>query len=281
MIALGLAVLTACRSHPELPPPPPAILPAPTVAPDPGAAIGVLVAEQIADIAPPFAGVLLRVVVRPGDLVAIGQVVAEMDPRPLEEELRVAEAARGVAEAMRRQAMVDIEDAERRLTVETAAVVAGVSPSTSADEARLAVKRMQAAAARALASLAQESARLTSARSHLRDSKLTAPFAGRVAIRYLDAGAMLAPGRAVIRLVGGSVRLRFAVPPEQVARVQPGVVVRAEVENVATPIAAVVRQVSPSLDLSSGLLFIEAELPSSSQRDPGLRPGLAATVHVP
>lgn len=81
-------------------------------------AVGVVIAEQVADLAAPFAGVLQRVLVRAGDRVTAGQVVAELDPRPLQEELRVAEAALQAAEASHRQARVDIEDAQRRLAVE-------------------------------------------------------------------------------------------------------------------------------------------------------------------
>ncbi|MBK7538667.1 MAG: biotin/lipoyl-binding protein [Myxococcales bacterium] len=122
-------------------------------------AVGVVIAEQVADLAAPFAGVLQRVLVRAGDRVTAGQVVAELDPRPLQEELRVAEAALQAAEASHRQARVDIEDAQRRLAVETAAATAGVSPTTNVEEARLAVKRAEAAAQRASASAAVEQAR--------------------------------------------------------------------------------------------------------------------------
>lgn len=248
-------------------------------------AVGVVIAEQVADLAAPFAGVLQRVLVRAGDRVTAGQVVAELDPRPLQEELRVAEAALQAAEASHRQARVDIEDAQRRLAVETAAATAGVSPTTNVEEARLAVKRAEAAAQRASASAAVEQARVTTARSHLRDGRLSAPFDGTVAIRYLDAGAVLSPGRAVVRLVGtaangGGLRLRFAVEPEQASRLTPGLQVLATIDTVSSPVAATVRQVSPVLDPASGLLFVEAELAPQAEQASALRPGLAAAVRL-
>jgi multidrug efflux pump subunit AcrA (membrane-fusion protein) len=111
---------------------------------------------------------------------------------------------------------------------------------------------------------------------------LLAPFAGQVAIRYLDAGAMLSAGHAVVRIVGGAaLRLRFAVVPEQAPRVVPGTIVRARIDTVAALVPAVVRQVSPALDPASGLLFVEAELQAGAEVSATLRPGLPAMVQVP
>jgi multidrug efflux pump subunit AcrA (membrane-fusion protein) len=93
---------------------------------------------------------------------------------------------------------------------------------------------------------------------------------------------MLSPGRAVVRVLGGTrLRLRFAIEPDQAARVAPGVEVSATVDTVPAAVRAVVRQVSPALDPASGMLFVEAELPGSGDSAGGLRPGLAAMVRVP
>jgi RND family efflux transporter MFP subunit len=280
---LLLAPAAACGREPAAPSRPSAIA-AVSGAPKEAAhdAVGVVVADQVADVAPPFAGVLMRVNVRAGDAVTAGQVVAELDPRPLEEEIRVAEAALGAAEAARREAMIDIDDARNRLALETKAVAAGVSSAAVGEAARLAVERAEAASQRATADVAAGIARLGTSRNHLTASRLIAPFSGRVAIRYLDAGAMLPSGRAVVRVLGDRrLRLRFAIEPALAARMSPGVEVNATVDTVASTMRAVVRQVSPALDPASGMLFVEAELQESGDTAGTLRPGLAATVRVP
>ncbi|MCX5742059.1 MAG: biotin/lipoyl-binding protein, partial [Proteobacteria bacterium] len=57
--------------------------------------IGVLTAAESVDIAPRVAGVILKVNVAAGDPIVAGQVIVEMDPMQLQEELRAAEAALG------------------------------------------------------------------------------------------------------------------------------------------------------------------------------------------
>jgi multidrug efflux pump subunit AcrA (membrane-fusion protein) len=100
--------------------------------------IGVITAAESVDIAPRIQGVVATIEVRAGDTVTAGQVIAEMDPKSMQEELRAAEAALGAAVAARHQADVDVEDARRKLAVETKAVAAGVSPQVNLVEAELA-----------------------------------------------------------------------------------------------------------------------------------------------
>jgi multidrug efflux pump subunit AcrA (membrane-fusion protein) len=220
--------------------------------------------------------------VRVGDVVKAGQVVAEIDPRPSQEELRVAQAAAAAAAAAHRQALVDIEDARRRFNVETTAAAAGVSPATNVEEARLAVKRAEAVAERALANAQAEKARLITAQSHLESMRLLAPFAGRVAVRYFDGGATLSAGQTVLRLISGEpLRLRFALEPEQTPRLPIGTEVMADIDSISVPVLAVVQQVSPALDPASGLVFLEASLRPAPLEQALLKPGLAATVRLP
>src|SRR5690606_26053863 len=109
----------------------------------------VLTAAETADLAPRVAGVIKAVRVGVGDRVAAGQVVAEMDPTQLREELRGAEAALAAAAAALGAAGVDLEDARRKVVLETRSVERGISPTVNVDQARLDLKRAEAALARA------------------------------------------------------------------------------------------------------------------------------------
>jgi len=241
--------------------------------------VGVITAAESVDIAPRFQGVVATVLVRAGDVVQANQVVAEMDRKSMQEELRAAEAALGAAIAANRQAEVDVEAARGKLTLETKMVADGVSPRVNLDEAQLALKRAEAAAQKAQSAVAQESSHVQTARDHLADLALRAPHEGTVAMRFKDPGATVAPGAAIVRIVGhGALRLRFAVPPEQAHLLALGATVHATVETLAQPVAATIKQVSPALDPSSGLIIVEAELASDSAGARDLRPGLAARV---
>jgi RND family efflux transporter MFP subunit len=243
--------------------------------------IGVITAAQSVDIAPRTAGVLATVLVRPGDPVVTGQVVAEMDPVPMREELRAAQAAHVAAAAAHRQADVDVEDAARKADLERRSVANGVSPAMNIRETELGVERARAAAQRAAATEAAEAARAQTAKDHLDEATLRAPFPGTVAMRYRDGGSTIPASTAIVRIVGrGELRLRFAVPPERARALAPGVRVTAAIDTIAIPVPAVIVQVSPALDPASGLVLIEAELaPAATATSAAeLRPGLAATV---
>jgi RND family efflux transporter MFP subunit len=242
--------------------------------------VGVIVAGEIFDLAPRFEGVVSAIRVRVGDSVAAGEVVAELDPRSLREHVRAATAALAAARAAARQAEVDVEDAVRRLAVETNAVATGISPQVLVDEAQIAVARARAAFDRASSTVSAEASRVQSARDQLADAVLRAPSAGVIAMRFKDPGTTVTAGTAIVRIVSrGAPRLRFAVPAETARTLAPETELDAEVETIVAPIAARVRQVSPTLDASSGLVIVEAEL-SREDIATALRPGLAVRVRV-
>ena len=241
--------------------------------------VGVIAASASADVAPRFAGVLAAIHVRPGDRVVAGQVLAELDPRPVAEEVRAAEAAARRAQAEARKARVDVADARRKVVLQKRATDAGVSPVAALDEARFAVERARAAAQGAVQEANVARSRANTERSHLAQTKLAAPFDGTVALRFRDAGATVEAGTPVLKVVKlGQLRLRFAVPPPRARDFGPATRVTATVDTVASPVAGIIRHVSPSLDPASELILVEAELAVSDAVAAELRPGLAASV---
>ena len=284
-LVAGALMLAACGSeHTEPPRPEPKgsgarHLPPPADAAPARGYVGVITAAESVDIAARFPGVLARVLVRAGDAVTAGQVVAELDPKQMEEDLRGATAALGAASAAKRQADVDTEDARRKLVLETKAVANGVSPQSALEEAKLAVRRAEAAAQRAAATIAAESSRVQTARDHLADTTLRAPAAGIVGMRFKDPGATVGVGVPIVRIVGqNGLRLRFAVPPDRSRDLTVGAAVHATIDTLDKPVRATIRQVSPALDPASGMVVVEAELDPSDPNVTRLRPGLAAWV---
>lgn len=238
--------------------------------------IGVLTAAQTVSIVPRVAGLLSKVHVGVGDEVVVDEVVAEMDPVQMQEELSAAQAALAAASSAVTKAMVDVEDARRKLALETKAVEQGVSPTQNVEEARLNVKRADAIAQQARSARNVEAARLQTVKANVTDTRLRAPFAGTVAQRYRDAGNRVEAGQPIVKIVGhGSMRLRFGVPPQVAKSFPVGTKVDAKIDTIATPVSATVKQVPPSVDVASGLIFVEAELESAP---PDVRPGLGAIV---
>jgi len=278
---LIVAFIAACGDHPQPPPPTPIARDQPRDAVSPDGRTrtfpGVVTASESVDIAPRAAGIIVRVNVAVGDVVKSGQILAEMDPIGLTEDLHGAEAAYGAATAAHRQALLEIEDAKRKLVIEQRAFESGVGPKVAVDEAQFAVSRAEAAAQKAAAAQAAEASRVQAARDHLGDAQLRAPFDGKVAMRFRDAGSRVEAGNPVLRLVGhGGVRIRFAVPPGDAQDISIGTPVVATIDTVAPTAEATVKQISPTIDAASGLIIVDAELSGSASAD--LRPGLSATV---
>jgi RND family efflux transporter MFP subunit len=241
--------------------------------------VGVVAAAESADIVPRFPGVVAAVHVRPGDRVAAGQVIAELDPGPLREELRAAEAAAARAGAEARKAAVDVEDARRKLALAKRAAAAGLSPATELDEARLEVERARAAQQAASQEAKVALSHASTARAHLAQTSLSSPFDGTVALRMRDAGATVDATTPIAKIVKrGQLRLRFAVPVQRARTLTPGTPVTAAVDTIESPVAATIRHISPALDPASELIIVEAELAVGPDLAAELRPGLAAAV---
>ncbi|HVS01342.1 MAG TPA: efflux RND transporter periplasmic adaptor subunit [Thermoanaerobaculia bacterium] len=173
---------------------------------------GELTGEAV-ELAPKVSGRLLEVRVRAGDRIGRGGVVAVLDPADLargrEEEagqLAVADAARQRAAALLEEAVRDLERARQLHDQQLLS-----RQDLDRAEARAGSARAELAAA--AAQIDRDRARLAQLDQQLGDTRLVAPFAGVVAERYLDAGALVQPGTPVVRLVEeGSLLVQFRVP---------------------------------------------------------------------
>lgn len=242
-----------------------------------GRYIAVIAPAEAIDISSQASGELASVLVRPGDAVSPGQRIASISPRQLREEVLVAEAALASARAALLQADIDIADAERALAMEERAVAAGTSPRSQLEAAEFAVRRARAVKERAQAALAEERVRLGKAQNRLADADIKAPFAGKVAVRYRDPGAMVGPDTPIVRLIAaGGVRVMVAVPPGELAAFRVGSRIAVEIDTVPEPKPAVIRQIAPELDPASKHFFVEAELELGGGDTTEVRPGLAA-----
>ena len=242
--------------------------------------IAVVAPVRAVDLQFRSAGVLVAIHAQPGTPVEQGALLAEIDTRALQEELAVAEAALRAARAALLQADVDVADAEYTFTTEQQATQRGVSAKRTLEKARFARERTRAARARAQAALAEQEARVEKARNDLANTRIHAPFDGRIAMRYRDLGAMVGPNTPVARLIASEgLRVRFAVPPAQAGKLTLGRSVLVEVAGTASTFDGVIRHIAPELDPASKMIFVEAELNGQADMS-GIYPGSAAWVRI-
>lgn len=164
-------------------------------------AVGSLMARRSVDVAPKISGRVERVLVHVGDQVKDGQLIAQVDPRELEEELREAEAALKVAEATLKGKQAELVDLARKLErakrLFEKRFVSRQELDTLDSERNAAAAQVELARAQ----IVQMEARLANARLELSETQLKAPFPGYIEKRLVDPGAMVSVGTPIVGLV--------------------------------------------------------------------------------
>ncbi len=222
---------------------------------------GRIEATQI-DIATKFAGRIAEVLVREGDEVTAGQVLARMDIRSLQAELARAEAevararqARAVARAEAIQRQSELRYAAQELERGRTLVERGHISQQELDRRRTAKESAEATLTAAQAGIEEaektiEAAEAEVARieTEIEDGTLRAPIDGRVQYRLADPGEVLpAGGRVVTLLELTDVYMTIFLPTGQAGRLSIGAEGR------------IILDAAPGLVIPGSISFVAAE----------------------
>jgi len=158
------------------------------------------------------------VTVREGDRVAAGQVLVRLDTRDLDARQAQVEAGLAEAQAVEREA--------EAMAVRIRALFAdSAATKVQLEQAETGLARAQAAVRTARAGAAE----LAAVRSY---AEVQAPFAGIVARRHVDPGALAAPGAPLMTVEDASrLRVEVTAAPEHVRGLGRGSVVGVLVEG--------------------------------------------------
>jgi RND family efflux transporter MFP subunit len=235
----------------------------------------VVVAAESVDVTAESPGRLLSVEVGIGDEVRAGQRLAVLDTRAAAQDLEMARSALTAAQAEERRAADEAAEAEARQARrhQSPELFSAEDLAEVALRAKTARSTLEVAQAR----VAEQRARLRQLEANVAKSEVRAPFAGRVAERFVDAGALVGPGTAVVRLISaGEVLIRAAVPPQEARSLVVGDAIVAHVRTLGTRAEGTIARIAPELDAASQMVFIEARL---APRDAGTVPA-GAVVEV-
>lgn len=195
-------------------------------------------------------GVVARIDATPGQRVAAGAVLVELDAQELA-------ARRDQAKAVAAQSAADFERAKALLAREA-----------------LGKAEYDAAQARAAgtAAAANEAAIIAGY------ATIRAPFAGVVVRKHAEVGDLLTPGRALIELEDpAAMRLEVEVPESLSARLALGARLRVSVPAAGFDQVAPVVEITPAADPVSRTVLAKLALPAEAA---GLRSGLYGRVAV-
>ena len=235
--ALMLAAAATGHAAPAMPPPA-VIVEKVSLSPvaDRLEALGTLRANETVSITANVSDTISRIHFEDGQTVEAGDVLVELTDA--EESALLAEA-----ESL-------AEEAQRQYQRHEDLVARGSASESLLDERR---REWRAA-----------EARLEAVRSRLRDRLVTAPFSGRVGLRRVSPGALLAPGDSITTLVDDSqMKLDFSVPAIYFTSVRPGTRIEATTPVLPDrPFSGTVSSVDSTIDPVTRSITVRAVIPN-------------------
>ena len=221
------------------------------------------VAEPIerATLSTKLMGSITVVLVREGDRVARGQVLARIDARDVDAKRAQVDAGISTAEAMYQDARTQAERF-RALYADSAAT------RFQLDQAETGLVRAEAGLRTARASGTE----LDAVRDY---AEVRAPFAGIITRRFVDVGAFVAPGASIVEVQNAArLRISVTVPPQSSAALRRGLPLEAIIEG--RPARAIVEGAVPA---PSGAVYTVNAIVENAEGT--YLPGSAATLAVP
>jgi HlyD family secretion protein len=247
-------------------------------------AAGYVASKRRSIIAPLIPGRLVEVAVEEGEAVQEGQVLARLDDRDARVALQRAEAEVRAAQARLAAAQAQERNARRTEARTQRLAREGVIPRSQLQDVQTAARAAEAELRGAEAQLTAIRRALEAARLQLSHTVVRAPFAGTVARKLADEGAVLAPAALEQANLGGIVELvdlralevQAEVSEEQLSRVESGqpalVFLDAFPDRVFRARAGTVR---PAIDRSKATAQVKVEFLSPPE---GALPDMGAKV---
>jgi len=214
-------------------------------------AVGTLVAVRAVTVASEVPGLVRKIGFDSGAFVRRGEVLVELDASTEEAQLAAAKA-----------------DAElARATLERSRTLRASDYSSAAD--------LDASVARAK----QTTASVAQLQATIAKKTIRAPFDGRVAIRQVELGQVLAPGTLVASLQSiHPIYADFWLPQQALIDLTPGMKVRLRTDVFPQQgWEGEVTTINPEVDVSTRNVRVRATFPNQDGR---LRPGMFANVEV-
>ena len=195
------------------------------------------------------------VLVRPGDVVKKGAVIATLDCRDV--------SASNKAVAMQARAVAAQQQASANEAARTANLLDGKFVSQNE------VDQKQADASSKEAQMLALQAQMTGTALQVSDCILRAPFDGEVGTRQVDPGAFVRPGVPIASVVDRrTLRITAEVPEEDFAAVAPGNAVRLHFLTTGKDVDAKISRRAPSADPGTRTTHIEIDLADPNREVP-------------
>jgi len=171
-------------------------------------ALGTVTPTSVVVVRSRVDGQLIDVLFQEGQVVKKGDVVAQIDPRPFEVQLKLAQGQRARSEALLESARTDLERFRTLLKQDS---ISALQVDTQASLVRQYEAALQA-----------DQGTVDNAKLQLDYASIAAPISGRVGLRQVDAGNMVRasdPNGIVVITQLQPINVVFSIPEDQLPRV--------------------------------------------------------------
>lgn len=218
---------------------------------------GTLKASQMAMVKARVAGELMDLVVREGDKVQAGQVIARIDPTEFQARERQAKQQADAA-----QAQVDI--AQKQFDNNQALVAQGFISQTALQNSMATLNGAKATHMAAMAAL-------DVTRKALEDTTIRSPISGQIAQRLAQPGERVALDGRVVEVVNlAQLELEVALPAADASLVRPGMTAQMKIEGLEDPVTAKVLRINPTAQSASRSVLVYLGLAGQESLRQGL-----------
>lgn len=220
---------------------------------------GTLKASQSAMVKARVAGELMDLVVREGDEVKAGQVIARIDPTEYQARERQAKQQADAA-------LAQVEIAQKQFDNNKALVDQGFISQTALQNSSASLNGAKATHMAAMAAL-------DVARKALDDASIRSPISGQIAQRLAQPGERMALDARIVEVVNLSqLELEAALPSADASLVRSGMKAQLKIEGMDEPVTAKVLRISPAAQAGSRSVLVYLGVVGQD----GLRQGLFA-----
>jgi RND family efflux transporter MFP subunit len=208
-----------------------------------------------------------------------GQVIARIDDREIQQQVRQAEASFKVSEASIRQREADLKLAQTNLDRSRNLLQRELLPQQAHDDTEARYEAAQAQLDLSRAQFDQAKARLDELRITLANTRIESPVDGFVGRRYVDPGAIVGGNSSIVSVVDiRTVRMVANLVERDLRRVPVGTPASVEVDAFpGETFKGQVSRVAPVFDPATRTAELEVEVSNTDFR---LKPGMYSRVHL-
>jgi RND family efflux transporter MFP subunit len=244
-------------------------------------ASGPVVVENQVDVAALREGLIVSILAEPNTHVRKGQLLAQLDDRQISADLDAASAKTRSIEANLKNWQAETKVLESDLTRAQKLWEAGVFTKETLEHAQYKVEADKFEISRESELLTNAQATERSLQLEKEKTRITAPFDGVVARRYVRVGQKVGIGDRLFWVTAvAPLEVKFTLPEHFLGKLKNGQTVNVELADGSSPVhhTASVIQISPVVDPSSGTIEVLARLQGPAS---DLRPGMLTSIRLP